>query len=86
MAVTANTPTTSSAALLADLQRIVGHAWVLSDPDDLLLYEYDGSVDRALPDALVYPDTTAQVQAVVQARPHHAVPVVARCPGAHLSR
>ena len=60
MAAITQTQTTAPAALLAvfDLRRIVGESWVLSDPDDLLLYEYDGSVDRALPDAVVFPDST----------------------------
>ena len=51
MAVATQTPAFAPVALLADLRRIVGDAWVLSERDDLLLYEYDGSVDRALPDA-----------------------------------
>ncbi len=85
MAAVTESQTTAPAALVADLRRIVGDAWVLSDPDDLLLYEYDGSVDRALPDAVVFPDTTEQVQAIVQSGLRHGVPVVARGAGTGLS-
>ena len=53
-------------SLLASLGSVTGPDWLLSQPDDLLLYAYDGSVDQALPDAVVFPDTTSQVQAVVQ--------------------
>ena len=85
MAVATETPPSAPAALVADLRRVVGDAWVLSNSDDLLLYEYDGSVDRALPDAVVFPDTTDQVQAVVQSALRHGVPVVARGAGTGLS-
>ncbi len=83
-ALTARRP--ALAAGLADaLRRAVGGAWVLTDPDDLLLYAYDGSVDEALPDAVVFPDTCGQVQAVVRLALRHGVPVVARGAGTGLS-
>ena len=85
MTAVTQTQTSAPAALLPDLRRIVGNSWILSDPDDLLLYEYDGSVDRALPDAVVFPDTTAQVQGIVRAALKHGVPVVARGAGTGLS-
>ena len=72
-------------SLLASLGSVTGPDWLLSQADDLLLYAYDGSVDQALPDAVVFPDTTAQVQAVVQIARQHGVPVVPRGAGTGLS-
>ncbi len=72
-------------SLLASLGSVTGPDWLLSQPDDLLLYAYDGSVDQALPDAVVFPDTTSQVQAVVQIARQHGVPVVPRGAGTGLS-
>ena len=73
------------ASLLADLASVIGADWLLSQPDDLLLYAYDGSVDHALPDAVVFPDTADQVRAVVRIAGRHGVPVVARGAGTGLS-
>jgi glycolate oxidase len=78
-------PPSQRASLFADLESVVGADWLLSQPDDLLLYAYDGSVDHALPDAVVFPDTTDQVQAVVQIAGQHGVPVVPRGAGTGLS-
>ena len=71
--------------LLASLRSVTGPDWLLSQPDDLLLYAYDGSVDQAMPDAVVFPDTTEQVQAVVRIARQHGVPVVPRGAGTGLS-
>lgn len=74
---------------IAELQRICGEAGVRSDPADLLVYEYDGSVDGAVdterPLAVVLPTTTEQVSAVVRHASQHGVPVVARGAGTGLS-
>ena len=65
---TATTVTSNRTALVADLNHAVGNDWAISDLDQLSLYAYDGSVDHALPDAVVFPDTLTQVQAVVEDR------------------
>ena len=72
-------------ALVAELRHALGDAWVLHEPDELLLYTYDGSVERALPDAVVFPDSATQVQAVVRIADRLRVPVVARGAGTGLS-
>jgi glycolate oxidase len=76
---------TASAALLRDLERIVGREHVVSRHDDLVIFERDGSVAGALPDVVVLPATTEQVAAVVKAAAHHGVPVVPRGAGTGLS-
>jgi len=47
------------APLVRGLVALLGRAKVLGAHEDLLLYEYDGAVDTATPDAVVLPDTTA---------------------------
>ena len=38
---------------IEDLREIVGERNVISHPDDLLVYEYDGSIDRGMPQVVV---------------------------------
>ena len=75
--------------LLDELQRIVGDGAVRHRPVDLLVYEYDGSVDGAVdtaaPAAVVLPRTTEQVAAVVKLARRAGLPVVARGAGTGLS-
>ena len=46
--------------LVVELERIVGKKGVLSSPEELLVYEYDASVDRAKPQAVVLPTSSEQ--------------------------
>ena len=39
---------------------------MLHEPEDLLLYEYDGSVEVARPDCVVFPRATADVVEIVR--------------------
>ncbi|HEV8470818.1 MAG TPA: FAD-linked oxidase C-terminal domain-containing protein [Candidatus Limnocylindria bacterium] len=52
---------------------------------DLLMYEYDGAVDTATPDAVVLPESTADVSALARFCHEHAVPIVPRGAGTGLS-
>src|SRR6185437_7705162 len=72
-------------ALLAQLEHAVGAANVLSDDLGRMLYEYDGGVDRALPDCVVFPQSREQVVAVVKAAAAAGVAIVARGAGTGLS-
>lgn len=71
--------------LVKDLKRIVGKNAVLHDPDDLLVFEYDGSVDRGMPAAVVFPSSTEEVSRVVALACREGVPVVPRGAGTGLS-
>ncbi len=77
------------ALFIAELERICGAPNVRSHPADLLVYEYDGSVDGAVdterPLAVVLPTTTEQVAAVMREAHRNGVPVVARGAGTGLS-
>lgn len=74
-----------NAAILAELQAIVAPRNLLSRPEDLILYEYDGSVDRARPEAVVFPSSTAEVSRIVKLAARHDVPIVGRGAGTGLS-
>ena len=75
--------------LVDRLQRIVGNDSVFARPSDLLVYEYDGSVDGAVetatPAAVALPTTAEQVSAIVRLAREAGLPVVARGAGTGLS-
>ena len=70
---------------IARLKKIVGDAYVVHEPDGLIVFEYDGSVDRAMPAAVVLPSSTAEVSAVMAVARDLGMPVVARGAGTGLS-
>lgn len=72
-------------ALARSLEAIVGPENVLWDDYDLMLYQYDGSIDKALPQAVVFPTSTEQVARIVQFCRAENVPCVARGAGTGLS-
>ena len=75
----------SNSDLIRDLVAVVGEANVVHKAEDLIVFEYDGSVDRALPTVVVLPRTTEEVSGVVKTAGAHGVPVVARGAGTGLS-
>ena len=64
---------------------VVGPRGYLDRPEDLALYEYDGSVDKARPELVVFPRTTEEVSAIVKITSQHGVPIVGRGAGTGLS-
>lgn len=75
----------TSNSLVRELQAVIGKKWVLHAPEDLLVYEYDGTIERARPDAVVLPDSTEQVAAAVRIARKYGAPVTARGAGSGLS-
>ena len=67
------------------LKKIVGERAVLHEPYDLMLYEYDGSVDKSQPDCVVLPSNARQVVAIVQLAKEYNLPLVGRGAGTGLS-
>ncbi len=63
----------------------IGPRGYLDSPEDLLLYEYDGSVDRGRPDLVVFPRSTQDVVNLVRIAHRHGVPVIGRGAGTGLS-
>src|ERR1700674_2621604 len=75
----------TSPALIRELQAAIGKRWVLHAPEDLLVYEYDATIDRSLPEAVVLPQSTEDVATAVRIAGRHGVPVTARGSGTGLS-
>jgi glycolate oxidase len=75
----------TSPALIRELQAALGKRWVLHAPEDLLVYEYDATIDRSLPEAVVLPQSTEEVSAAVRIARRHGLPVTARGAGTGLS-
>src|SRR3989475_7203105 len=72
--------------LRRELQSIVGPGAVLSDPDELMVYESDGlTLFRALADFVVFPTSAQHVSAVVKLANRENLPFVARGAGTGLS-
>ena len=72
--------------LRRELETIVGAGGVLSDPEELLVYESDGlTLFRALADFVVFPTSAEQVAAVVRLANRESMPFVARGAGTGLS-
>jgi len=75
-----------SAALAAEFRAILGPTGFLCEPEELRTYECDALTNmRALPLAVLLPDSTEQVQAVVRVCHRERVPFVARGAGTGLS-
>lgn len=72
--------------LVQELQAVLDPQRVLSEPDELLVYECDAIAHhKRRPRAVVFPQGTDEVAAVVKALSHHRVPFVARGAGTGLS-
>jgi len=73
-------------SLRRELEAIVGRDGVLSDPEELLVYESDGlTLFRALADFVVFPRSAEDVAAIVRLTNREALPFVARGAGTGLS-
>ena len=73
-------------ALRQELEALIGPGAVLSDPDELMVYESDGlTLFRALADFVVFPTSAEQVSAVVKLANRAQLPFVARGAGTGLS-
>ena len=72
-------------AVIRDLEKLLGTSGVLSTPEDLLLYEYDGSVEEAHPDAIVFPRQKQDVVEIVRLANRYDLPLVGRGAGTGLS-
>src|SRR5438105_1900353 len=71
---------------LADrLRRALGPDIVFEGPENVIVYEYDYGLDRGMPDLVVLPRTTAEVQVAVREAQEAQVPIVARGAGTGIS-
>ncbi|MBI3415851.1 MAG: FAD-binding protein [Verrucomicrobia bacterium] len=68
------------------LRAIVGHANLVTDADELLVYECDAyTLEKFLPTVVALPRTTEEVAAIVKLCAAHAVPFIPRGAGTSLS-
>jgi glycolate oxidase len=65
-------------AILNDLEAIVGPENLLTSPEDLVCYSYDGTFAECRPDAIASPDTTDQVSAILALASREGIPIVPR--------
>ncbi|HWB30600.1 MAG TPA: FAD-binding protein, partial [Vicinamibacterales bacterium] len=72
--------------LIPTLEAIVGPSAVLTKPEDVVPYGFDGTAAiRTRPSVVVLPTTTAQVSACVKAAHDAGIPTVTRGSGTGLS-
>lgn len=70
---------------LEAIEATLGASGYLLRPDDLKLYQYDGGVDTARPDIVVFPQSTADVAALVKIATENGLAIVGRGAGTGLS-
>jgi glycolate oxidase len=73
------------AAALDAVEKALGPRGYLHRPEDLTLYEYDGGVDKARPDLVVFPQSAEDVAAIVRIAAREEIPIVGRGAGTGLS-
>jgi glycolate oxidase len=72
--------------IIEELEAIVGPTHVITAPDEKLVYECDGlTMFKAMPEVVVFPNTTIQVSQIVQLAHREGIPFVARGGGTGLS-
>jgi len=72
--------------LIFELRKIVGSKGIITDPNELVVYETDGlSVFKHTPDLVVFPRSTEEVVAVVKTLRRYKMPIVPRGVGTGLS-
>jgi len=71
--------------LISELVALLGSRSVLSRREDLMLYEYDGSVELGSPECVVFPASTAQVAQIVRLANQYETPLLGRGAGTGLS-
>ncbi|GAC1645755.1 MAG: FAD-linked oxidase C-terminal domain-containing protein [Acidobacteriaceae bacterium] len=70
---------------ISELISLLGPSCVLSRPEELMLYEFDGSIEKGNPDVVVFPQSTDDVSHIVRVAHRHGVPIVPRGAGTGLS-
>jgi glycolate oxidase len=72
-------------ALVEKLIGIVGRQYVLVHPEDVVVYEQDGSILTATPEIVVLPGSTEEVASVVKIAREAGIPVIPRGSGTGLA-
>jgi glycolate oxidase len=72
-------------SLRDNVEALLGPRGFLYKPEDLSNYEYDGSIDKARPDLVAFPQSTADVVALVKLAHERGIPITGRGAGTGLS-
>ncbi|HWP60730.1 MAG TPA: FAD-linked oxidase C-terminal domain-containing protein [Candidatus Acidoferrales bacterium] len=75
----------SRGALIDELRDIVGARYVLTEAEDVIVYEQDGSILQAMPELVVLPSDAEQVASVVRLARREDLPIVPRGSGTGLA-
>jgi glycolate oxidase len=71
--------------IVDELEKLLGSPSVLYRPEDVFLYEYDGSIEKGRPEVVVFPESTESVSQIVKLALKYNVPIVGRGAGTGLS-
>ncbi len=64
--------------MITELVKMVGKKGVLTSPEDLAVYSYDGTFEECNPDVVVLPESTEAVSQVVKLAARERIPIVTR--------
>ncbi|MDI6615162.1 MAG: FAD-linked oxidase C-terminal domain-containing protein [Syntrophaceae bacterium] len=71
--------------IIRKFREIVGQGACLHSVEDLINYSYDSSVDEAMPELVLLPQSTEQVSAIMKVANEEGIPVTPRGAGTNLS-
>lgn len=73
--------------VLKELERIVGASRLKTAPEEMTLYGYDATPQAplAMPDAVVFPETTDQIAGIIKLANEKRFPIVPRGAGTNLT-
>jgi glycolate oxidase len=74
-----------SGQILRRLERVVGRERIKSAPEDLISYSYDAYLEESLPGAVLFPQTTEEVSAILKLASSEKIFVTPRGAGTNLS-
>lgn len=64
-----------------ELKGITGEGRYLDSPEELVCYGYDSFLAEAIPECVIFPQSTEEVAGVLRIAEHHGIPVTARGAG-----
>jgi glycolate oxidase len=72
-------------AIIGQLEAIVGKEGVETNKEELLCYSYDGTGQESVPEAVVFPENTQHVAAIMKLAHANRIPVVPRGAGSGMT-
>jgi len=72
--------------IIRNLQQCVGKDYLLTAPEELACYSFDGTGQIYMPDAVALPDSTKQVASLLKLANRYGFPVIPRGAGSGMTR